>query len=146
MVVVVVVKSRAQPPLPLSHLLPASPVSSAGGSPLVLPTRCPSSDTVPLLPTLPAASPGTSIRRCAGTWKPPQSPEDRGKIPMWISEFPYLNQSPPHLCRMPIWASEPRPSKCGKPIRKPRKGHPQIKKKKKPHPPIKIKVLILKVS
>lgn len=91
---VVVEKSRPQPPSPFSHLLPASPVSSAGGSPSVLPTRCPSSDTVPLLPTLPAAFPGISIRRCAGTWKPPQSLEARGKIPMWISEFPSLNQSP----------------------------------------------------
>lgn len=89
--------SRMQPPSPLSHLLPASPVSSAGGSPSVLPTRCPYSDTVPLLPIPPAASPGTSIRRCAGTWKPPQSPAAGGKIPMWISEFPYQNLSPPPL-------------------------------------------------
>lgn len=82
-------ESRAKPPSLLSHFLPASPVSSVGGSPSVLPTKCPSSDIVPLLPTPPAAFPGISIRRCDGTWKPLQSPEAASKIPMWISESPY---------------------------------------------------------
>lgn len=79
---------------PLSYLLLASPASSAGGSPLVPPTMCPSSDTAHQLRTLPVTSQDTSIRRCVGTWKPPQRPAAKEQTPMWISESPCQNQSP----------------------------------------------------
>lgn len=113
------------------------------GSLSALPTRCPSSDTVPQLHTQPAASRNTSIRRCAGTWKPSQSPVAGDKIPMWISESPL-----PESKSSPLYAEcqygplndphppQPTPPKNRKPNRKPgtlERPFPPFKKNQSSH-------------